>query len=175
MRNAHASGAAHQIPEDGALQQEHPDDVVEKGCGDFGQIIRGNVLTKRGERGGMHQGGRGFQIPRAAVRSVRRKLSSSPTKHPEGAVGAGATQGGSTKGGVEAVRLGKVLSHGYTGGAAVWGGDMVFLAPTAQRLEGVYVVFLRQVTKLKSKRERNGLCRKVATDNLLQGAGTQPL
>ena len=56
-------------------------------------------------------------------------------------------------------------------GAETW----VLLAPMAQRLEIVHVGFLRQVTKLKAKRLRDGFWRMVAADKVLQGAVTQPL
>ena len=54
-------------------------------------------------------------------------------------------------------------------GAETW----VFLAPMAQRLEVVHVVLLQQVTKLKSKRLRDGLWRKVVERKVIQEAGTQ--
>ena len=45
----------------------------------------------------------------------------------------------------------------------------------AQRLDGVHVGFLRQVTKLKAKILRNSSWQKVVTNKALQGAGAQPL
>ena len=56
-------------------------------------------------------------------------------------------------------------------GADTW----VLLAPMSQRLEGVHVVFLRQVAKLNAKRLKDGLWHKVAAEKVLHGAGTQPL
>ena len=44
---------------------------------------------------------------------------------------------------------------------------LVLLAPLAQRLEGVYVGFLKQVTKSNSKRLRDGLCHKAAAKSVL--------
>ena len=58
----------------------------------------------------------------------------------------------------------------------LFGDEMwVLLAPISQRIEGVCVGFLRQVTKLKGKNMRGGLWQKVAAKKVLQGAGTQPL
>ena len=51
----------------------------------------------------------------------------------------------------------------------------VLLAPMAQRLEGFHVGFLRQVKKLKAKRQRDGSWRKVASDKAIQGEGTKLL
>ena len=48
-------------------------------------------------------------------------------------------------------------------------------APMAKKLEGVHMGFLRQVTRLKAKRLKDGSWQKVASDRVLQGAGTQPL
>ena len=45
----------------------------------------------------------------------------------------------------------------------------------AQIIDGVYVESLRQVTKLKAKRLKGGSWRKLETDKVIQGAGTQPL
>ena len=51
----------------------------------------------------------------------------------------------------------------------------VLLAPMTQRLEGFHVGLLRQVRKLKAKRQRDGSWRKVASDKAIQGEGTQLL
>ena len=56
-------------------------------------------------------------------------------------------------------------------GAETW----VLLVTMTQRLEGVHVGFLRQVTKLKGKRLRYGLWLKVVVDTVLQGSGKQPI
>ena len=45
----------------------------------------------------------------------------------------------------------------------------------AQRLGVVHVGFLQKVTKLKAKILRDGSWQKVAEENVLQEAGTQPL
>ena len=51
----------------------------------------------------------------------------------------------------------------------------VLLDPMEQRIEGVCVGFLRQVTKLKGKRLNDGLWRKVSANKVLQEVGKQPL
>ena len=79
MWNAYANGAAHQKPEYGAIQKKHPDEVAEKGYVDCVQVLGGDVQPNRGGRGGTHRGGRGVQIPRAAVGPVGRRLSRIPT------------------------------------------------------------------------------------------------
>ena len=56
-------------------------------------------------------------------------------------------------------------------GAETW----VLSAPMAKKLEGVHVGFLRKVTRMKAKRLKDGSWRKVASDKVLQGAGTQLL
>ena len=56
-------------------------------------------------------------------------------------------------------------------GAETW----MLSAPMAKKLEGVHMGFLRQVTRLKAKRLKDGSWQKVASDRVLQGAGTQPL
>ena len=56
-------------------------------------------------------------------------------------------------------------------GAENW----VLSAPMAQRLKGVRVGFLRQVTNIKKKILKDGLWQKVAAYRVLQGVGTQPL
>ena len=56
-------------------------------------------------------------------------------------------------------------------GADTW----LLLVPMAQRLGVVHVGFLQQVTKLKAKILRDGSWQKVAAENVLQEAGTQPL
>ena len=43
----------------------------------------------------------------------------------------------------------------------------------SQRLEGVHVGLLRQVTRSKAKIMKDGSCKKVATEKVLQGEGTQ--
>ena len=43
------------------------------------------------------------------------------------------------------------------------------------KLEGVYLVFLQQVTRMEAKRHKDGYWWKVALDKVLQGAGTQLL
>ena len=48
-------------------------------------------------------------------------------------------------------------------GASNW----MLLAPMSQGLEGFHVGFLRQVTKLKTKRLRDGSWQKVAIDRLI--------
>ena len=45
--------------------------------------------------------------------------------------------------------------------------NWMLLSPMSQGLEGVHVGFLRQVTKLKTKRLRDGSWRKVAVDRLI--------
>ena len=47
--------------------------------------------------------------------------------------------------------------------------------PMAQRLEGVHVGFLQQVTKLKGKRLRDGSWRKVVAEKVLCGEGEELL
>ena len=47
--------------------------------------------------------------------------------------------------------------------------------PMAKKLEGVHMGFLRQVTRLKAKRLKDGSWQKLASDRVLQGTGTQPL
>ena len=56
-------------------------------------------------------------------------------------------------------------------GADTW----VILAPTSQRLDGVHLGFLQQVTKSKANRLRDRLWRKAAAKKVPQGAGAQPL
>ena len=51
----------------------------------------------------------------------------------------------------------------------------VLLAPMTQKLEGVPLGFLIQVTKLKTNILKDRLWRKVAAEIVLQGAVTQPL
>ena len=45
----------------------------------------------------------------------------------------------------------------------------------SQKLEGVHVVLLRQVTWNKTQRPRKNYWRKLAVESVLQAAGTQPL
>ena len=56
-----------------------------------------------------------------------------------------------------------------------WVETWVLSVPMAQRLEGVHVGFLIQVTKLKEKRPKEGSWQKLAADKVLQGAETQQL
>ena len=73
MRNAYASGAAHQIPEDDAMRKKRPDEVAEKVCGNCSQVFRGVVHPKKG--GGVtHRGSRGVQMTWAAAEPVGRRL-----------------------------------------------------------------------------------------------------
>ena len=51
--------------------------------------------------------------------------------------------------------------------------NWVMLVQIAQRLEGVYVGFLRQVKKLNPKRIKDGSWQKVTSDRVLQGEGTK--
>ena len=37
------------------MQKQHPDEVANKGCGDCGQTLGGNIQMNREGRGGIHQ------------------------------------------------------------------------------------------------------------------------
>ena len=56
-----------------------------------------------------------------------------------------------------------------------WAETWVLSASMAKKLEGVHVGLLRQVTRLKVKRLKDGPWQKLASDRVLQGEGTQPL
>ena len=56
-------------------------------------------------------------------------------------------------------------------GADTW----VLSAAMAKKLEGLHVRLLRQVTRTKEKRYKDGSWQKVASGIVLQGVGTQPL
>ena len=79
MCNLHFIRANNQAPDDGALQQEHLDEVEEKVCGDCEQVLGGEIQPNRGGRGKMYRGGRGVQIIWAAVGPVRRQLANGTT------------------------------------------------------------------------------------------------
>ena len=66
--------------------------------------------------------------------------------------------------------------HAVYHAVLLFGADMwVVSAQTEQKLEGVHVGFLIQVSNSKANRLREGLWRKVETKTVLQGARTQPL
>ena len=56
-------------------------------------------------------------------------------------------------------------------GAETW----VLTEKMSQRLEGLHVIFLRQVTRKQAKRRRDGSWRQIPTEEVLQGAGKQTL
>ena len=51
----------------------------------------------------------------------------------------------------------------------------MLLAPMAKRLEGIHMGFLIQETKLKAKSLNYKSWRRVVSDKVIQGEGTQPL
>ena len=66
-----------------------------------------------------------------------------------------------SKGGGGFVRLIKVLTCSGTSGVAIWGGDLGDVGCNVQKIECMHVVFLRQVTEKKEKRQKEGSGQKV--------------
>ena len=55
MRNSHAIREVHQTQEYDKMPKKHLDEVANKGCGDCGQVLGGDIQINREGRGGMHQ------------------------------------------------------------------------------------------------------------------------
>ena len=51
----------------------------------------------------------------------------------------------------------------------------MMLATMENKLKGVHVGFIFQVTRMKAKSQKDGSWRKVGLGRVIQGAGTQPL
>ena len=51
----------------------------------------------------------------------------------------------------------------------------MLLSAMKNKLEGVHVGFLRQVTRMQAKSNKDGTWKNVALERVLQGAGKQPL
>ena len=75
--------------------------------------------------------------------------------------------------GVRSVRLRKVITRSGTSGADILGGDLGCVGYNVKTIEGVHVSFLPQVTGKKAIRQKDGSCRRAASNRVLQEAGTQ--